>query len=50
MTYGGGLQFTGVLRSVLPLATAHGITSERRGAALISAVADDTERYPDQRP
>jgi len=40
--------FTGVLRSVLPAAIAHGITTERRGAALLSAVARDAEHYPDR--
>jgi len=40
--------FTGVLGSVLPAAIAHGITTERRGAALLSEVARDSERYPDR--
>jgi ubiquinone/menaquinone biosynthesis C-methylase UbiE len=40
--------FTGVLRSVLPAAIAHGITTERRGADLLSAVARDAEHYPDR--
>jgi hypothetical protein len=37
-----------VLRSVLPGAIAHGITSEQQGAALLSDVERDAERHPDR--
>lgn len=37
---------TAVYRSVLPTAIAHGITTEQRAAATLSAVACDVERFP----
>jgi ubiquinone/menaquinone biosynthesis C-methylase UbiE len=37
---------TGVYRSILPLAIAHGITTNGRGAATLSDVARDVERFP----
>lgn len=40
--------FTGVLSSVLPAAIAHGLTTDRKGAALISAVERDAGRHPDR--
>jgi SAM-dependent methyltransferase len=40
--------FTGIMRSVLPTAIEHGITTEQRAAATLSAVAHDAERFPDR--
>jgi len=37
---------TGVYRSILPLAIAHGLTTNGRGAATLSDVARDVERFP----
>jgi hypothetical protein len=33
---------------VLPAAVTHGITTERQGAALLAAIAQDVERFPDR--
>jgi hypothetical protein len=40
--------FTAVFRSVLPVAISHGITTEQRGSAALSAIAHDAQRFPDQ--
>jgi SAM-dependent methyltransferase len=40
--------FAAVLRSVLPVAISHGITTEQRGSAALSAIAHDAQRFPDQ--
>ena len=40
--------FTSVLTSVLPTAVRHGIATERQGAALLTAIAEDAERFPDR--
>jgi ubiquinone/menaquinone biosynthesis C-methylase UbiE len=40
--------FAAVFWSVLPTAIAHGITSERRAALSLAAVASDAERFPDR--
>ena len=40
--------FTGIMRSVLPTAIAHGITTEQRAAETLSEVAHDAERFPDR--
>jgi SAM-dependent methyltransferase len=41
-------QFAGVLRSVLPTAIAHGITTEERAAACLAEIAHDAQRFPDR--
>lgn len=40
--------FTAVLRSVLPTAIAHGITTEHRASASLSEIAHDAQRFPDR--
>jgi ubiquinone/menaquinone biosynthesis C-methylase UbiE len=40
--------FTGVFRSVLPTAIAHGITTEQRAAAWLSEIERDAQRFPDR--
>jgi SAM-dependent methyltransferase len=40
--------FVGVLRSVLPTAITHGITTEEQGAALLATITHDIERFPDR--
>jgi hypothetical protein len=40
--------FTGVFRSVLPIALTHGITTEQRAAACLSEIAHDAQRFPDR--
>ena len=37
-----------MLRSVLPTAIAHGITTEQRAAASLSEIAHDAQRFPDR--
>lgn len=37
---------TGVLTSILPAAITHGVTTQERGAALLTAVAEDAKRVP----
>jgi ubiquinone/menaquinone biosynthesis C-methylase UbiE len=39
---------TAVLRSVLPTAIAHAITSEQRASAVLCEVASDAQRHPDR--
>ena len=40
--------FGAVFRSVLPVAISHGITTEERGSAALSAIAHDAQRFPDR--
>jgi SAM-dependent methyltransferase len=40
--------FTAVFRSVLPTAIANRITTEQRGAACLSEIAHDAQRFPDR--
>jgi SAM-dependent methyltransferase len=40
--------FTGVFRSVLPTAIAHGITTEQQAASWTAAIAIDAQRHPDR--
>jgi ubiquinone/menaquinone biosynthesis C-methylase UbiE len=40
--------FTGLLRSVLPTAIAHDITTQKEGDACLAAIAQDAARFPDR--